>query len=72
MDGGFDGGGGEEVVQLGWGEIGDANLTDFGCEEESGHCVPCLGMVMLADVCFCTRGRSCTYINVADGVLPSG
>lgn len=38
------------MVQLGGGEIGDANLADFGGEEEGGHCVPCLGMVILAGV----------------------
>ena len=50
VDGGFDGGGGEEMVQLGGGEIGDADLADFGRKEEGGHCVPCLGMVGLAGV----------------------
>ena len=50
VDGGFDWGGGEEVGQLGRGEIGDANLADFEGEEEGGHCVPCLGMVGLAGV----------------------
>ena len=72
VDGGFDGGGGEEVIKLGGGEVGDAVLADFGGEEEGGHCVPCLGMIWSAGVCFCTGGRSCTYVNVADGVLSSG
>ena len=50
VDGGFDRGGGQKVVELGWGEIGDANLTDFGGEEEGGHCVPCLVVIELAGV----------------------
>ena len=71
VDGGFDGGGGEEVVQLGGGEVGDADLADFGGEEEGGHCVPCLGMVGLAGGASSYKSRSYTYVDVADCVLSS-
>ena len=50
VDGGFDRGGCEEVMELGRGEIGDANLADFGGDKECGHCVPCLVVIRLAGV----------------------
>ena len=50
VDGGFDGGGLEKVMELGRGEIGDADLADFGGDEEGGHCVPCLIMIGSAGV----------------------
>ncbi len=50
VDGGFDGGRLEKVMELGRGEIGDADLADFGGDEEGGHCVPCLIVIGSAGV----------------------
>lgn len=50
VDGGFNGGGLEEVLELGRGEVGDADLADFGGDEEGGHCVPCLVVIWSAGV----------------------
>ena len=50
VDGRFDGGGLEEVMELGRGEVGDADLAHFGGDEEGGHCVPCLVMIRSAGV----------------------
>lgn len=66
VDGGLDGGGLEEVMELGRGEIGDADLADFGGEEEGGHCVPCLVVIGLAGVRFCTEDHSC-YVRQRSG-----
>ena len=50
VDGGFDRGVLEKVMELGRGEIGDTDLADFGGDEEGGHCVPCLVMIESAGV----------------------
>ena len=72
VDGGFDGGGCEEVVKLGRGEVGDADLADFGSDEEGGHRVPCLVVIRSAGVLRYSVDHSCTYVNIADGILSSG
>lgn len=39
---GLDGRWCDEVLQLFWAEVGDANFTDFACGKERFHGVPCL------------------------------
>ena len=39
---GLDGRSCDEVLQLFWAEVGDANFTDFACDKERFHSVPCL------------------------------
>ena len=66
VDGGLDGGAGDEVGELEGGEVGDADVADFGGGEEGFHGVPCLGYILL--VMGMEHGLE-TYVKIVDGVF---